>query len=116
MSPGRVRRLGKAKPLVDEAIHQDPHLLPRGSRCFSTLPRCRCLARPWITPPGVIRPGRKHRKHGMNLQVIASPDGDIVWVSGPLPGAVHDLTAARIWGCHDGLDGNRPRPHPETDR
>ena len=40
----------------------------------------------------------KHRKHGMNLQVIASPHGDIVWVSGPLPGAVHDLTAARIWG------------------
>src|SRR5215467_391828 len=23
----------------------------------------------------------KHRKHGMNLQVIASPDSDIVWVS-----------------------------------
>ena len=40
----------------------------------------------------------KHRKHGMNPQVIAGPDGDIVWVSGPLPGAVHDLTAARIWG------------------
>ena len=40
----------------------------------------------------------KHRKHGMNLQVIAGPDGDIVWVSGALPGAVHDLTAARIWG------------------
>jgi hypothetical protein len=34
----------------------------------------------------------------MNLQVIATPDGDIVWVSGPLLGAVHDLTAARIWG------------------
>jgi Helix-turn-helix of DDE superfamily endonuclease/DDE superfamily endonuclease len=29
----------------------------------------------------------KHRRSGMNLQVIASPDGDIVWVSGPLPGA-----------------------------
>src|SRR6266568_3634857 len=40
----------------------------------------------------------KHRRHGMNLQVIAGPEGDIVWVSGPLPGAVHDLTAARIWG------------------
>jgi hypothetical protein len=40
----------------------------------------------------------KHRRHGMNLQVIATPDGEIVWVSGPLPGAVHDLTAARIWG------------------
>ena len=34
----------------------------------------------------------------MNLQVISSPAGEIVWVSGPLPGAVHDLTAARIWG------------------
>ena len=35
----------------------------------------------------------------MNLQVIASPDGEILWVSGPLPGAaVHDLNAARIWG------------------
>jgi DDE superfamily endonuclease/Helix-turn-helix of DDE superfamily endonuclease len=40
----------------------------------------------------------KHRKHGMNLQVISSPQGEILWVSGPLPGAVHDLTAARIWG------------------
>ena len=40
----------------------------------------------------------RHRRHGMNLQVIASPDGDIVWVSGLLAGAVHDLTAARIWG------------------
>ena len=40
----------------------------------------------------------KHRRHGMNLQVISAPDGEIVWVSGPLPGAAHDLTAARIWG------------------
>jgi hypothetical protein len=40
----------------------------------------------------------KHRRHGMNLQVICAPDGEILWVSGPLPGAVHDLTAARIWG------------------
>jgi hypothetical protein len=38
----------------------------------------------------------KHRRNGMNLQVIADPDGEILWVSGPLPGAVHDLTAARI--------------------
>jgi len=37
----------------------------------------------------------KHHKHGMNLQVIGSPSGNIVWVSGPLPGAVHDLTGLR---------------------
>lgn len=40
----------------------------------------------------------KHGRHGMNLQVISSPQGDILWVSGALPGSVHDLTAARIWG------------------
>ncbi len=40
----------------------------------------------------------KHKRHGMNLQVIASPGGDIVWVSGPLPGAVHDMKAQWIWG------------------
>ena len=27
----------------------------------------------------------KHRRHGMNLQVIVSPTGDIVWVSGRCP-------------------------------
>ena len=40
----------------------------------------------------------KHRRHGMNLQVISSPGGEVLWVSGPLPGAVHDLAATRIWG------------------
>ena len=34
----------------------------------------------------------------MNLQVISGPRGETVWVSGPLPGSVHDLTAARTWG------------------
>ncbi|GLZ09365.1 IS5 family transposase [Actinomadura sp. NBRC 104412] len=40
----------------------------------------------------------KHRCHGMNVQVIASPDGTILWTSGALPGRTHDLTAARMWG------------------
>jgi hypothetical protein len=40
----------------------------------------------------------KHRKHGMNLQVIASPVGDILWVSGALAGAVHDKKAEWTWG------------------
>lgn len=39
----------------------------------------------------------KHKKHGMNLQVIASPDGTVLWVSGELPGSRHDTAAARIW-------------------
>jgi hypothetical protein len=40
----------------------------------------------------------KHKRHGMNLQVIASPTGDILWVSGALPGSVHDKNAEWIWG------------------
>jgi hypothetical protein len=36
----------------------------------------------------------------MNLQVIVSSAGEIAWVSAPLPGHVHDLTAARIGPGH----------------
>ena len=46
----------------------------------------------------------KHRKHGMNLQVIASSGGDILLVSGALPGAVHDKKAEWIWGVLDELE------------
>ena len=46
----------------------------------------------------------KHKKHGMNLQVIASPHGDILWVSGALPGSVHDKKAEWIWGVLDELE------------
>ncbi|WP_101790722.1 transposase family protein [Nonomuraea indica] len=46
----------------------------------------------------------KHRVHGMNIQVIATPDGTILWTSGALPGKTHDLSAARIWGILRALD------------
>ena len=45
----------------------------------------------------------KHKKHGMNLQVIASLAGDILWVSGALAGSVHDKKAEWIWGVLDEL-------------
>ncbi|GGQ35178.1 hypothetical protein GCM10010266_68280 [Streptomyces griseomycini] len=37
----------------------------------------------------------KHRKHGMNVQVLADPSGRLPWASPTLPGAVHDVRAAR---------------------
>jgi DDE superfamily endonuclease/Helix-turn-helix of DDE superfamily endonuclease len=46
----------------------------------------------------------KHKRHGMNLQVIASPDGEILWVSGALPGSVHDKKAEWVWGVPDELE------------
>ena len=65
-------------------------------------------AEPQVRPKPNIRAGQvaadrpfysgKHKRHGMNLQVIASPGGDILWVSGALPGSVHDKKAEWIWG------------------
>jgi hypothetical protein len=46
----------------------------------------------------------KHKKHGKNLQVIASPHGDVLRVSGALPGSVHDKKAEWIWGVLDELE------------
>jgi hypothetical protein len=46
----------------------------------------------------------KHRRHGMNLQVIASTSGDILWVWGALPGSVHDKKAEWAWGVLDELE------------
>jgi hypothetical protein len=43
----------------------------------------------------------------MNVQVIAGPDGTILWTSGALPGKTHDLTAARIWGIQRELEKAR---------
>ncbi|WP_435879812.1 transposase family protein [Streptomyces flaveolus] len=37
----------------------------------------------------------KHRRHGVNAQVITDPDGQLLWISPALPGRTHDLTAAR---------------------
>ncbi|MEV7862597.1 transposase family protein [Streptomyces hirsutus] len=41
---------------------------------------------------------QKHKKHGMNVQVIARPDGTPLWFSRATPGRTHDLTPARAHG------------------
>ncbi|MFB4420580.1 transposase family protein [Streptomyces sp. QL37] len=37
----------------------------------------------------------KHKRHGVNVQVVTDPVGKILWLSPALPGRTHDLTAAR---------------------
>jgi hypothetical protein len=37
---------------------------------------------------------QKHRRHGVNLQVVTDPAGQLLWISPALPGRAHDLTAA----------------------
>ncbi len=46
----------------------------------------------------------KHKCHGLNVQVIADPAGRLVWISPPLPGARHDMGAARIHGIIDAVN------------
>ncbi|MER5431188.1 transposase family protein [Streptomyces sp. NPDC002588] len=40
----------------------------------------------------------KHKRHGMNVQVLTDPFGRLLWASPALPGSTHDLTAARQHG------------------
>jgi hypothetical protein len=47
----------------------------------------------------------KHKKHGMNVQVLAGPSGQLLWASPALPGAVHDVRAAREHGIIGALAG-----------
>lgn len=45
----------------------------------------------------------KHKKHGMNVQVIADPKGRLLWASPALAGAVHDIRAVCEHGIIDAL-------------
>ncbi len=38
---------------------------------------------------------QEHRRHGVNVQVVADPTGKLLWISPALPGRTHVLTAAR---------------------
>jgi hypothetical protein len=40
----------------------------------------------------------KHKRHGLNVQTVASPDGELLWAAAPQPGATVDVTAARKAG------------------
>ncbi|MFJ5788150.1 transposase family protein [Streptomyces hydrogenans] len=45
----------------------------------------------------------KHKRHGMNVQVLTDPFGRLLWASPALPGSTHDLTAARQHGIIENL-------------
>jgi hypothetical protein len=45
----------------------------------------------------------KHKRHGVNVQVVADAAGRLVWASAALPGSTHDLTAARTHDIVDAL-------------
>jgi hypothetical protein len=40
----------------------------------------------------------KHKRHGAAVTTVAAPDGELLWVSGVLPGKTVDIKAARRFG------------------
>ena len=46
----------------------------------------------------------KHRRAGMNVQILVRLDGGFVWASDPYPGSMHDVAALDASGLLDGLD------------
>ncbi|MEV7232352.1 transposase family protein [Polymorphospora sp. NPDC051019] len=47
----------------------------------------------------------KHKRHGVNVQVLADPAGRLKWASAALPGSTHDVTAAKSHGLIEALTG-----------
>lgn len=45
----------------------------------------------------------KHKRQGLNVQVLTDPFGRLLWASPALPGAVHVVRAAREHGIIDAL-------------
>lgn len=99
---------GAAEPLLNEAIDQDPRRLPRGSdagrwpacgprpQSGGALRNAKKAKLAYVVLDGTLIPidrlaadrmfySGKHKRPGVNLQVIASPDGNILQVSGLLP-------------------------------
>jgi hypothetical protein len=47
----------------------------------------------------------KHKRHGLNVQVLTDPAGRLLWASPALPGSIHDVKAARRHGLIHALTG-----------
>ena len=78
---------------------------PAARRSSSSTARCCGIDRVGMAA-GRDRPyySGKHKCHGMNVQVLADPAGRLIWASPALPGARHDMGAAREHGILEALD------------
>ena len=63
------------------------------------------LAPCWSWKPIHLLYSGKHKRTGFNCQVITYPNGDVVFISDPLPGRVHDMGALKKTPAADILTG-----------
>jgi hypothetical protein len=91
ITPSVARVLAEFVPTAEELDpeHQyvvDGSLLP----CWS-----------WRSAPGLY--SGKHKTTGMNLQFACTIDGELAWISDPIPGSRHDTYCLRESGALDGF-------------
>ena len=55
----------------------------------------------WASEPGLY--SGKHKTTGMNVQVVCTLEGELVWISDPVAGARHDVYCLDQSGALDGL-------------
>ena len=92
VTPLIARALARFVPVAEELVTGrqyivDGTLLP----CWS-----------WASDPGLY--SGKHKTTGMNVQVVCTLDGALVWISDPVAGARHDVYCLDTSGALDGLD------------
>jgi hypothetical protein len=94
---------------IHEAVEALSALAPSLAEAMSTI-----RAKAFVTLDGTLLPidriaadtpyySGKHKRHGMNVQVLTDPLGRLLWASPALPGSTHDLTAARQHGIIEAL-------------
>jgi hypothetical protein len=96
-----VEALAPLSPTLEEALAasgEQRRLLLDGT----LIPTWRCTSLGTEANPDPLYSG-KHRDHGMNVQALATPDGELVFLGDAHPGSTHDLTAARADGIVDAV-------------
>lgn len=93
---------------VKEAIEVQAVLAPTLDEAISTARKKALILDGTVLPIDRIAADRpyysgKKKHHGMNVQVVTDPFGRLLWASPALPGATHDLTAAREHGIINAL-------------
>ena len=66
----------------------------------------------WASDPGLY--SGKHKTTGMNVQVVCTLDGELVWISDPVPGARHDVFCLDTSAALDGLNPSRLQQLPQV--
>ena len=92
ITPLLVRALARFVPVAEDLVAGrqylvDGTLLP----CWS-----------WAAHRGLY--SGKHKTTGMNVQVVCTLDGELVWISDPIEGARHDVFCLDESGALDGLN------------